>query len=204
MGGKYDRKDHLYQRAKDEGYRARSSYKLVEVNKRFKLLRTGSRVVDLGCAPGGWIQVARELAGPRGVVVGVDLERVEPLADEARSAPVTLIRGDILDSAVRAELLHATGGPVDLLLSDMSPHLSGIRFRDVARAAELGETVFGLAAELLKKGGSIVVKVFPGSETDDLVKANKPRFLRLDRVKLDSTRKTSTEMYLVGLGFNGE
>ncbi len=205
MGGVYKRKDHYYDRAKAEGYRSRGAYKLLELNKKFKFLKPGATVLDLGSFPGGWLQVAQEKVGPRGVVVGVDLNEVEPVGvqDPGANAPV-ILRGDIREPEIQEQIRLLSGPGVDVLLSDMSPKLSGIRFRDAAFSAELVEIAFETAKSLLRPGGSFVAKIFPGQESEELVKKIRPAFERFSRENLDASRKSSTEMYFVGQSFKGQ
>lgn len=196
MSGTYNHKDRLHQKAKSEGYRARSAYKLLELDERFKLLRSGAAVIDLGCAPGGWLQVAAEKLGG-GKLIGVDLEEI----GEVRGA--TFVHGDFTTPEIQADITKAADGKVDLILSDMSPKLSGIRFRDACFAAELVETAFLFASENLKPGGNFVAKIFPGAESDEVFQKIRKSFAKAQRVNLDSSRKTSTEYYLVAQGFKG-
>lgn len=191
----YQRKDAFYARAKAEGYRSRAAYKLLELSRRYQLLKRGDRVVELGAWPGGWLQVAAELVGPRGLVVGVDLVAIEPLPQ----AWVSTIAGDVADPAVFEQLRERCGGPVAVLLSDMSPKLSGIRDRDVARAAELAETALGIAEQLVAPGGRLVMKVFTGAESEALRLARRI-FSAAKLTKPESSRKESAEMYLIASG----
>ena len=202
MAGTYQRKDHFYEKAKSEGYRSRAAYKLAELDKKFRFLRTGATVADLGCFPGGWLQVAAERVGSKGLVVGVDLNEVEPVSVQGKvqRAPL-IIRGDLNDSEVRASVVAACGGKVDVVLSDMSPKLSGIRFRDAAYSADLVRLAFSFAQDVLAPGGAFVAKVFPGPESDQEALAVRKAFQKFSRENLDSSRKTSTEMYFVGQGF---
>jgi 23S rRNA (uridine2552-2'-O)-methyltransferase len=196
MPGTYNRKDELYHRAKKEGYRGRAAYKLIELNKRFKIFKRGMSVCDLGCAPGGWLQVSADLISPDGVVVGIDLEKVEDVSDL-----VTIFCGDLTTPENKQLMIEALGGSADVVLSDMSPDISGIKLRDSFRSAELVEHAWLLSQEILKKGGSFVAKIFPGAECESLAKEIRPKFQKFSRVCLESSRKTSTELYFVGQGF---
>jgi 23S rRNA (uridine2552-2'-O)-methyltransferase len=193
----YQRKDAFYARAKHAGYRSRAAYKLLELVPRFKLIRRGDHVVDLGAWPGGWLQVAAELAGPQGVVVGVDLRPIDPLP-----APVTTITGDARHPAVQEQIRARCGGRVDVVLSDMAPALSGVRDRDIARSVELAEVALDAAAALLVPGGRLLVKFFTAPESDAIVAAARQRFTTVKRTSPEATRKGSAEMYLVGVGFH--
>ena len=202
MPGIYDRKDHLYREAKDSGYRSRAAFKLMELDKKYQLLRPGSMVLDLGCYPGGWLQVAAERAGEEGLVVGIDLEPVQDFGKGDRVLPTrpTVICGDITDNSALEEVIKVIGARgVDVVLSDMSPKLSGVRFRDVADSVELAEKALYVACRLLKRGGNFVCKLFPGAEEKQFVKSVANEFERTARSHLQSSRKTSTELYIVGL-----
>ena len=200
MSGNYDRKDHLYQRAKDEGYRSRAAFKLMELDKKYKLLRSGLKVIDLGCWPGGWLQVVASRIGTQGVAVGIDLVEMQPFSE----VNVHLIMGDAREDAnIDAALSFAPEG-FDLLLSDMSPKLSGIKEADQAGTVACAELALWGAQRLLKKGGSFVCKVFKGNETELFFRSTRPAFDKLVRSELDATRKTSNEFYILGMGFKGQ
>lgn len=202
----YNRKDFFYSQAKEHGYRSRASYKLLEINDKYKVLRPKMRVVEFGCFPGGWLQVALEKVGAFGQVVGVDLKAVEQvtvrLKDGAVLTAKTII-GDVLEEATIEQVFEAVGGRVQLLLSDMSPQLSGIRFRDVAFSAELVEQTFRVAPRLLAPGGNVIAKVFPGKEADELFQTVRGSFESLNRLRLKATRDTSTEQYWFGKNYRG-
>lgn len=204
MPGKYKRKDHLYQRAKEEGYRSRAAYKLIELNQKARLLKKGAAVLDLGAAPGGWLQVAAKLVGARGRAVGVDLEPIAEFSPGelgADSAVPVLIQGDITSEAARELLRKSAGGEFDVVLSDMSPKLSGIRDRDIAQSVELVAIAHEVCRELLRPGGSLLAKVFPGNETEELIREIARSYAKVQRVHPESSRKTSRELYIVCRGF---
>ena len=192
----YQRKDTFYARAKQAGYRSRAAYKLQELAKRFRLINRGDHVVDLGAWPGGWLQVAAELTGPQGVVVGVDLKPIDQLPP-----PVSTVKGDARDEAVQAEIRKRCGERVDVVLSDLSPALSGIRDRDIAQATELAETALAIAGRLLSPGGRLLVKLFTAPESDAFVASARPQFASVKVTRPEATRKGSAEMYFVGSGF---
>lgn len=204
MSGKYQQKDRLYQEAKKLGYRSRAFFKLQELDKKHRLLTKGSKVLDLGCAPGGWLQLCSSKVGLTGVVVGLDLDVVEPFKPGELSSggalPV-LVVGDLRDQQVLTKIEELVGGRVDLILSDMSPKLSGISFRDALRSAELVEQAFELCPRFLCRGGAFVAKIFPGQEEQIVFKKYRPWFKRLSREVLDASRKTSSELYFVGKDF---
>ena len=193
----YQRKDAFYARAKEAGYRSRAAYKLLELGRRYQLIRRGDRVVDLGAWPGGWLQVAAELSGPLGRVVGVDLQPIQPLPP-----PVTTIAGDACDSAIQDAVRERCGGRIDVVLSDMAPKLSGIRDRDIAQAAALAEAALAIAERLLTPGGRLLIKLFTAPETDAVVAAARRRFASVKLTRPEATRKGSAEMYLVCSGFH--
>jgi 23S rRNA (uridine2552-2'-O)-methyltransferase len=191
----YRRKDAFYARAKGAGYRSRAAYKLLELAPRYQLIRRGDHVVDLGAWPGGWLQVAAELVGPQGVVVGVDLQPIDPLP-----APVSTIVGDARDERVLREVQTRCGGRVDVVLSDMAPKLTGVRDRDQAQATALAESALAAADHLLAPGGRLLVKLFTTPDAEAIVVAVRDRFDTVKRTRPEATRKGSAEMYLVALG----
>ncbi len=193
----YERKDAFYRRAKSVGYRSRAAYKLAEMVQRERLIRRGDRVVDLGAWPGGWMQVAAEAVGPEGRVVGVDLVEITPLAQVwART-----VFGDVADENVQGRALELLGGQADVLLSDMAPKLSGVRARDEARAAELVHLALGAAVRLLRPGGRMLLKVFTGSDSGDLLRGIAARFDKVRMTRPEATRKGSSELYAVTAGY---
>jgi 23S rRNA (uridine2552-2'-O)-methyltransferase len=193
----YERKDAFYKKAKREGYRARSAYKLIELNREFRMLRPGMRVVDLGSWPGGWVQVAAELVGPTGKVVGIDLVALEPLS----FAHVTLLQGDATDPAQQERILAVLGGPADAVLSDMAPKLTGVREVDEARSMELCRAAFRCAQTLLRSGGMLLLKVFMGPEHRALLAELRPVFTSVKTTKPEASRKGSAETYVFATGF---
>lgn len=199
MCADYNRKDRLYERAKEEGYRSRAAYKLIELDKKHKILRPGVKVFDLGAWPGGWTQVASAAVGPKGVVVAIDLVPIDQLPAEN----VLLICGDARDdSHIQAALTHA-GARFDVVVSDMSPKLTGIREADQAGTVGCAELALYVAGQVLKEGGDLVIKVFKGNDTEVFVRQLRSAFSKVVRAELDSTRKTSNEFYLLGRGFKG-
>jgi 23S rRNA (uridine2552-2'-O)-methyltransferase len=189
----YNRKDGYYRKAKAEGYRSRAAYKLIELDSKHRLLRKGMRLVDLGCAPGGWLQVASKKVGPKGRVVGID--RLE-MAELKLLNTIVLI-GDITAEDSRSRLLEALGGPADLVLSDMAPDTSGVAFADHVRSVELVAMGGQIARELLRPGGTYLAKVFEGPDLNELVADLKRHFGKIKRVKPEASRKGSKELYLV-------
>jgi len=193
----YNPRDTYYKKAKQEGYRSRAAYKLIELQQRFRIIQRGDRVVDLGAAPGGWLQVAAKLAGPSGKVLGVDLEAIEPLG----SKNVLLFQGDIALAATQERVKQLLGGPADSVISDLAPKLSGIRDADIARALELNLTALKVACELLRPGGSFLVKSFVGPELETFFAELRKFFRSVQRTRPEATRRQSSEMYFVAKGF---
>lgn len=187
--------DHYVQRARAEGWRSRAAFKLMEIDERDRLLRPGMVVVDLGAAPGGWSQVVAGRVGSGGRVLALDLLEMAPVAG------VEFLRGDFRDDAVLRELTLRLGGrPVDLVISDMAPNISGIAVSDQSRATHLAELALAFAAEHLKPGGNFLVKTFQGEGFDAFRKAMGDAFDRVVVRKPKSSRDRSSEVYLLGLG----
>ncbi|MBI5496178.1 MAG: RlmE family RNA methyltransferase [Deltaproteobacteria bacterium] len=193
-GGHYKRHDVYWARAKDEGYAARSVYKLQEIDKAHQLMGPGSRVLDLGCAPGSWLQFAAERVGSRGRVVGVDLEVVK------LDLPphVTTLAMDMVD--LTQEHLPSDCLPLDLVMSDLAPHTTGIRSVDQARSFDLSARALLCCDVLLRPGGHFVVKTFQGPDTQRLLLAARMRFDRAEIIRPKATRQASAEVYLLALG----
>ena len=192
----YQPKDAFYRKAKEEGYRSRAAYKLLELNRRFHLIRPGDRVVDLGAAPGGWLQVASQLAGKKGRVLGVDIQPIEPVAEEN----VLILQGDVTSEECQERIMELLGSRADCVLSDLSPRLSGIRYADVSRSSELVRSALQIASRLLRPGGNFLVKTFVGEELNPLSLELKVHFRSLKRTRPESTRKGSSEIYLCAQG----
>ena len=192
----YERKDAFYHKAKREGYRARAAYKLLELNREFHVLKPGHRVIDLGSWPGGWVQVAAELVGSTGKIIGIDVVALNPL----RHANVTLLQGDATDAAQQENMRSLLGGPADVLLSDMAPKLSGIKEVDEARAMDLCRAALACAPALLKPGGTLLLKVFMGPEHKKFLAELRTAFTTVKATRLEATRKGSAETYVFATG----
>ena len=186
--------DRYVRKAKEEGYRSRAAFKLRELAQQDRLILPGMTVVDLGSAPGGWSQIAAEMVGPKGRVVAVDILEMAALPG------VEFIQGDFREHQTleRLEQLLA-GRPVDLVLSDMSPNISGIGMVDQARSAHLAELALEFSLKWLKPGGNLLVKTFQGEGFASIREQMKRSFSRLAARKPDASRSRSPEMYLLGM-----
>jgi 23S rRNA (uridine2552-2'-O)-methyltransferase len=194
--GRFIVKDPFYERAKKEGYRARSAYKLMEIQKRFHAIKTGDKVLDLGAAPGGWLQVISQQIGAKGLVVGIDIAPVAPL----NPGNVVTIVADIRAIST-VELLEQAAAPAfDVVTCDIAPNLSGLRDVDEARIAELYESVLRIAKEGLKQGGGFILKSFFGPEFKQRITELKSLFSSVTVYKPDASRGVSSEIYLVSMG----
>lgn len=189
----YDPRDRFYAKAKKEGLRARSAYKLEEIQKRFRLLRPGGRVLDLGAAPGGWCQVAAREVGGRGFVLGLDLEPIAPLPPPIHTWVADAFTPELL------ERLRADGhAPYDAVLSDLAPKTSGIHGVDEARSLDLAGRALDLALAVLKPSGAFVVKVFMGGDFEVFLRRCKQSFAQARVVRPEaSVARGSKEVYLV-------
>lgn len=187
--------DPFVQRAKAEGWRSRAAFKLMEIDDKDRLLRPGMIVVDLGATPGGWSQVAAARVGKGGRVLALDLLEMAPLTG------VEFLQGDFREDAVLVELTFRLGdSPVELVISDMAPNISGIADSDQARSIHLAELALEFAKRHLKLGGNFLVKTFEGSGSEDFRKAMKASFDKVVVRKPKASRDRSNEVYLLGIG----
>lgn len=192
----YQVQDHYFQLAKERGYRARSAFKLLDIQEKFHLIHRGDVVVDLGAAPGSFLQVIEELVGGAGTAVGFDLQEIEPFGKENVHAFVQ----DIMDKdAILAKLEELGVKRADVVTSDLAPKTSGIRDLDQGRSAELTDQAFFLATRILKKGGNFVGKIFEGEEMKLLIKRMKTRFKKVSVYKPPSSRDRSFETFVIGM-----
>lgn len=182
-------------RAQAEGWRSRASFKLLEINEKDKLFKSGMRVLDLGAAPGGWSQVAAKQVGSKGLIVASDILPMEPIAD------VTFLQGDFREEDVFQKLLDILDGhKMDLVLSDMAPNMSGNRSVDVPRALYLAELALDMAVRVLGPDGRFLVKVFQGEGYDQYRRDMQAAFSKLTTRKPEASRPRSNEVYLLGSG----
>ena len=187
--------DEYVKRAQKEGYRSRAVFKLLEIQEKDRLLAPGMRVADLGASPGGWSQVAARLVGDKGHLVALDLLPMDPLPG------VTLIQGDFREEEVLTQLREALAGePLDLVLSDMAPNMSGTA-ADQPRLMYLCELALDFAVQHLKPGGALVIKTFQGEGFDDFLRTLRRHFRQVASRKPKSSRRESRELYLVARGF---
>ncbi len=191
-------RDRFVQQARDRGYRSRAAFKLLQLQQKDRLLRPGQVVVDLGAAPGGWSQVAAELTGASGRVIALDLLEMEPLEG------VEFIQGDFTTGeSLQALLERLEGEPVDLVLSDMAPNMSGVRQVDQPRAMYLCELAADFAARVLRTGGDLVMKVFMGEGFEALVRDLRRGYDKVHTRKPEASRSRSPECYLLARGWRG-
>jgi 23S rRNA (uridine2552-2'-O)-methyltransferase len=195
----YNPRDRYYKRAKQEGYRSRAAYKLLELQQRFRLIRPGDVVVDLGAAPGGWLQVAAKLAGQTGKVIGIDLQSIDAFGEPN----ILVLQGDITAPDTPRKIAELARGKVHCVLSDLAPRLSGIRDADNARCLALNRTALALATALLRPGGSFLVKSFVSQELQTFTLELKRHFHAVQRTRPEATRQGSSEFYYLAKGFHG-
>jgi 23S rRNA (uridine2552-2'-O)-methyltransferase len=198
MSSSYNRKDRYFNLAKDAGYRSRAAYKLLEIQNSYKLIKKGDSVLDLGSWPGGWLQVASESVGANGEVIGIDLLEIDPFEEDN----ITLLVGDLNSEIIIETILKISKkGTFNVVLSDMSPKLTGIRERDAHLTLTVAEIAWRIAKTCLLINGSLVIKLFKNSESEKFICSLKNNFKLVKRVGLDSTRKTSNEFYLICVGY---
>ena len=190
--------DEYVKKARVEGYRSRASYKLLEIDEKYQILRSGLTVIDLGGAPGGWSQVASKRVGSRGKVIALDLLEMPPIQD------VSFIQGDFTEDRVLEELMEVMeGSAVDLVISDMAPNLSGVKDIDQPRSVYLVELALDFAVRVLNKNGVLVVKCFEGEGIDDIRQMFRANFRQVINFKPKASRGRSREIYILGRGFMG-
>lgn len=186
--------DEFVKRAQRDGYRARAAYKLIEIDDKDHLIKPGMTIVDLGAAPGSWSQVATQRLKGRGRVIALDLLEMQPIAG------VEFIQGDFREDSVLQQLeIMLANKPVDLVIADMAPNISGISVVDQSKAAHLTELALEFSIEWLKPGGHFLVKVFAGSGFDEIVKSMRAHFEKVVTRKPKASRDRSSEVYLLGL-----
>ena len=190
--------DPYVKMAQKDGYRSRASYKLLEIQEKDRILRPGNTVIDLGAAPGGWSQVTSRVLGDKGRLIASDILEMDSIPD------VTFIQGDFTEESVLAQILEVVGNhPVDLVISDMAPNMSGVKLADQARAMYLCELALDLAGQVLRPGGDFLIKIFQGEGFDVYHKQVRTMFDKVQMRKPLSSRDRSREQYLLARGFRG-
>lgn len=191
------RRDYYRKLAKDHGYRSRSAYKLEQLNKSYRILKPSYKVIDFGCAPGGWLQVILKEVGSSGKVVGVDIQDIEPISG------AIILRDDIEDPTITDSILGLLNSKADVVLSDLAPNVSGIWDIDHARQISLTRNAFTITQKVLKKNGSAIFKAFEGELLNELKLDLKDGFHEVIVSKPRASRQESSELYLVCLQFKG-
>ncbi|MBI2605824.1 MAG: RlmE family RNA methyltransferase [Deltaproteobacteria bacterium] len=191
----YNPRDFYFKKAKERDFAARSVFKLEEIDGRFRILRKGDKILDLGCAPGSWSQYASKAVGPGGAIVGIDLQKV------ALTLPnVMFVQGDAFDEATVSKVAADAGiAAFDVVMSDMAPKTTGIRVTDQQRSYDLCRRALDVAERRLKPGGNFVVKLFQSGSFEDYLKTVRARFERVEILRPKSTRKASFEIFIIGI-----
>ena len=191
--------DPYVKKAQKDGYRSRASYKLLEIQEKYRIIRPGMSVVDLGAAPGGWSQVTSRLIGGQGRLIASDILEMDSIPD------VTFVQGDFTQDEVLEQILAAFGNShVDLVISDMAPNMRGTPAVDIPKSMFLCELALDLATRVLKPGGDFLIKIFQGEGFDVYLKDARQKFDKVQMIKPDSSRDRSREQYLLARGYRGE
>jgi 23S rRNA (uridine2552-2'-O)-methyltransferase len=193
----YNPRDYFYQKAKDENYAARSAFKLEEIDQRFKVLRPGFQVLDLGAAPGSWSQYASKVVGNKGRVLGIDLQAIKITLPNARFIQEDMRKADLAKIMADAGIAP----PFDIVMSDMAPKTTGIRITDQARSLELCVLALETAEKYLKSGGHFIAKLFHSEDFETYRDTLRERFEKVEVLRPKSTRKESKEIFLIGLRY---
>jgi 23S rRNA (uridine2552-2'-O)-methyltransferase len=191
--------EYYYKKAKEENYRSRATYKLVQANEKYQIIKRNDVVADLGAAPGGWIQAARKMTGKHGFVLGVDLKPIEPFTQEY----IRTIVADMTEPDIASQILSFIPRKADVVLCDAAPNITGVWEVDHARQIDLATKAFGISQCILRAGGNFFVKVFQGDLLDDFVQTVKASFENVKIVKPQASRAKSSEMYILALGLKG-
>lgn len=194
------KKDQYYRLARIRGYRSRSAYKLQQAIRTYDLIRKGQRVLDLGAQPGGWLQVAREVVGPAGVVLGIDIKEIRPL----EATNVKLLKLDVYSDDIVDRVIAELGGPADVVLSDLAPTIIGAWDVDHARQVDLARRAVTIAERVLDRGGNVLIKLFHGPELKRIEDDASLLFERSRLLKPKASRPESSEVYFLGLSFKGK
>ena len=188
------RKDHYFRKAKKEGFRARSAYKLFDINKNYNLIKKGDKVLDLGCSPGSWLQVASKFTGAKGIVLGIDILPVKQIAN------VKFLQADITDPAT-LDLIKLVSKEFDVVISDLAPKTTGIKELDHEKSVYLNEKALEIAEKVLDEKGNFLCKIFQGYYSSEFIKKLRKRFEFVKSHKPESSRKESKEIYIIAKGF---
>ncbi len=189
------KQDYYYRKAKTESYRSRAAYKLLQAAKKYRFIKPGDVVIDLGAAPGGWLQASRNVVGNKGFVLGVDIKPIQPI----ELSNVHAITCDIIDPETTERIKELLPRPADVVVSDVSPNISGVWELDHARQIDLARRSLQIAASLLKPGGNFFVKVFQGDMLNEFLKEVKKNFHFVKLIKPKASRAKSAEMYVLGM-----
>ena len=189
--------DRYFRMARKEGYRARSAYKLLQIQEKYQIIRKGNIVIDLGAAPGSWCQVVVKIIGARGRTIALDLQPIEPIDG------VTVLQGDMTDPEVQAKVIETAGRKVNVVLSDAAPSTTGVKLRDHVISIELARAAFEVAQKLLVSNGNMVLKVFEGEDLPQLIRDVKRAFRPVKVHTPPATRNESWESFIVARGFKG-
>ena len=190
------KKDHYRKLAKEQGYRSRSAFKLIELNQKYNLIKANDSVLDFGAAPGGWLQVSSKLVMPKGKIIGVDLLPIKPIGDN-----VTIFQGDIRDEEVIERILNESKKKVDVILSDMAPNISGIWKIDHNNQIDLTRLIVDRFPDLLEKNGRCLLKAFDGPMLKSLENELKKSFRNVKLIKPKVSRNASSELYIACRSF---
>ncbi|MCS7096013.1 MAG: RlmE family RNA methyltransferase [Candidatus Bathyarchaeota archaeon] len=194
------KRDYYYRKARAENYRSRAAYKLLQAVEKYQFIKEGDVIVDLGAAPGGWIQAARKIIGEKGFVLGVDIRPIEPFYEHN----IKTIMGDITDQQTIQAILEMLPGRADVVISDVSPNISGIWEVDHARQIDCAQAALDIALEILKPQGNIFFKVFQGDMLEDFILKVKKYFEDVKVIKPKASRAKSSEIFILGLRLRGE
>lgn len=189
------KRDYYYRKAKEERYRSRAAYKLLQAVKKYRLIKAGDVVVDLGAAPGGWLQVSQKIVGEKGFVLGIDLNPIKPFA----SPNIHTLIGDIRDAKATEQIKNLLPRPADVVVSDVSPKISGVWELDHARQIDLAQRSLHIAISILKPEGNFFVKAFQGAMLNEFVQMVKQHFRSVRIFKPQASRAKSAEVYVVGI-----
>ncbi|MBS7620706.1 RlmE family RNA methyltransferase [Candidatus Bathyarchaeota archaeon] len=193
------KRDYYYRKAKEEKYRSRAAYKLFQAVEKYRFIKEGDVVVDLGAAPGGWIQAARKIVGTAGFVLGVDIKPIEPFSEKN----IKTIIGDITEPDTTKQILEMLPRKADAVISDVSPNISGVWELDHARQIDLAQRALEIALETLNPGGNFFVKVFQGEMLNDFISMVKRHFEDVKIIKPKASMAKSSEIFILGMHLKG-